>query len=256
MQVALLVGGSGTRLREQTEFTPKGLIPIGNTPMVVHIMRWYAKFGFKDFVLALGYKQQAFKEYFSHYDIINNDITIDVGCYRGLNHHEHVDKGWRVILSDTGENTLKGGRLKKIEKYIIGDTFFMTYGDAVSDVNINELLAFHQSHGKIVTITGVHPAPRFGEILHKDGHILSFSEKPQDEDCLVNGGFMVFDRRIFDYLTDDPWCDLEIGPFEFLANKGEMAVFHHRGFWGAMDTIKDMDALRQLWDSGEAKWKV
>ncbi len=256
MQTVILCGGTGTRLREQTELIPKALIPIGGLPMIVHIMRIYAHYGFIEFVLALGYKQEVFKQYFAHYDIINNDITVDIGCYRGKNHHSYADKNWRVTLANTGENTMKGGRLKRVEKYIKGDTFMCTYGDGVADIDLRRLLAFHQAHGKLATVTGVHPTPRFGEIHTKENGVVSkFSEKP-DGDCLINGGFFVFNRGIFDYLHEDEWCDLELGPLELIAERGELMVWHHKGFWKCMDTLKDMGELQQMWDKEEARWKV
>jgi glucose-1-phosphate cytidylyltransferase len=256
IQTIILCGGSGTRLKEMSEFIPKPLIPIGGIPMIVHIMRLYAYYNFKDFVLALGYKQDAFKQYFAHYDIINNDVTLNIGRYQGDNYRHYTDQGWKVTLSDTGEATFKGARLKRVEKYVQGDTFMCTYGDGIGDIDIPALLAFHQYHGKIATVTGVHPSPRFGEIHHDNGKVISFSEKPHDDNCLVNGGFMCFNRGIFDYLTVDPWCDLEVGPLELLAAKGELQVYHHRRFWKAMDTLKDMGELQTMWDGGHPKWKV
>ncbi|RPH75652.1 glucose-1-phosphate cytidylyltransferase [bacterium] len=256
MQVVVLCGGSGTRLKEMSEFVPKPLIPIGGTPMVVHIMRLYAYYGFKDFVLALGYKQDAFKQYFAHYDLINNDVTLNIGRYQGDNCQLHyVDQGWKVTLSDTGELNAKGSRLKQVEKYIQGDTFMVTYGDGIGDIDIPSLVAFHRSHGKMVTITGVHPSPKYGEIHHDKGRVISFVEKPVN-DCMINGGFMVMNRKIFDYLIPDPQCDLERGTFELLAAKGEMMVYPHHGYWGAMDTLSEMHELDQLWRTGQAKWKV
>ena len=253
----ILCGGTGTRLREMTELLPKSLIPIGGIPMIVYIMKLYAYYGFKDFILALGYKQEAFKQYFAHYDLINNDCTVSVGRYMGKNYCEakHTDQ-WSVTMVDTGENTMKGGRLKRIEKYIKEDIFMCTYGDGLSDVNLREVLTFHQSHGKIATITGIHPIPRFGEIHRERGKVVSFSEKPQDDNCLVSGGYMVFNRRIFDYLTDDAWCDLEVGPLELLAAKGELQVYHHKGYWQCLDTMKDMGELQQEWETGKARWKI
>jgi glucose-1-phosphate cytidylyltransferase len=256
MKVVILLGGTGTRLKEMTEYIPKGLIPIGGIPMVVHIMRWYAKFGFKDFVLALGYKQEAFKQYFAHYAIINNDIHVKTGhgpnnvsCWGDVS-------PWDVTLSDTGENTMKGARLKRVEKYIEDETFFCSYGDGLADINLHELLAFHKKHGKIATVTGVHSPPRFGEIHRKDGTVISFSEKPVDDNHLINGGYFVFNRKIFDYLSEDSWCDLEVGALELIAAKGEMMVYHHRGWWGCMDNLLEMSKLSELWNSGKAPWKV
>lgn len=256
MKVVILCGGSGTRLREMSEFVPKPLIPIGGVPMVVHIMRWYAKFGFNEFVLALGYRQADFKLYFSNFDIINNDITVSIGRYQGDRYQKYRDQGWTVTLCDTGENTFKGGRLKRVEKYIDGDTFMLCYGDGLSNISIPELLSFHESHGKIVTITGVTPPSRFGEISHEEGRVISFSEKPQNGNCLVNGGFYVFNRKIFDYLQPNEWCDLEAGTLELLAAKDEMRVYNHRGWWGCMDNISEMAKLNELWKSGQAPWKI
>jgi glucose-1-phosphate cytidylyltransferase len=252
MQVAILCGGSGTRLREQTEFIPKPLVPIGGIPMVIHIMRRYAMYGFKDFVLALGYKQDAFKMFFTHRLTIMNDLKIELDT--AILSAPEVDCNWNIVLSDTGETTMKGARLKKIEKHIEDDTFCMTYGDGIGDIDIAELVAFHKSHGRIATVTGVHPAPRFGEIHRKGNLAVAFNEKPQTE-CLVNGGFFVFNREIFDYLTEDPWCDLEVGPLELIASEGELMVYHHKGYWGAMDNIADMGTLNELWNTGKAKWR-
>ncbi len=253
--VVILAGGTGTRLKEMTEFLPKPLIPVGGIPLVVHVMRWYAKFGYASFVLALGYRQDAFKQFFRHFDDINGDIVVHTGgIYKGANYPDVRDR-WDVTLSDTGLNTFKGGRLKRIEKYIEGDTFLCSYGDGIADIDLRALLAFHQNRGKLVTVTGVHPAPRFGEIHHESGNVISFSEKP-DGECLINGGFYVFNRGIFDYLTPDEWCDLEKGPLELIAAKGEMAVYEHGGYWGCMDTLRDMGELQTLWDSGRAPWKT
>jgi glucose-1-phosphate cytidylyltransferase len=236
-----------------TEMLPKSLIPIGGKPMIHHIMKSYAAHGFNDFVLALGYRQEAFKEYFAHLNEINNDAFIYKG--RQMRYDETNMDLWDVILSDTGLSTLKGARLKRIEKYIQGDTFLMSYGDGLSDINFNDLLAFHKSHGKLVTITAVHPPPRFGELHVGEGGIVeSFTEKPQDTTRLINAGFYVFDRKIFDYLAPDEWCDLELGPLEMIANKGEMMAYHHRGFWRPMDTLNDMIQLQKLWEKGDAPW--
>jgi glucose-1-phosphate cytidylyltransferase len=239
-----------------TEYVPKALIPIGNKPMIWHILKLYAHYGYREFVLALGYKQDAFKQFFAHYDLINNDVTLNIGTYKGMDYREYQDRGWTVTLSDTGEDTMKGARLKRIEKYIQGDTFMCTYGDGIGDIDISSLLAFHEYHGKIVTITGVHPKPKYGEIHHENHRVISFDEKPVNDGCFVNGGFMVMSRKIFDYLIPDPQCDLERGVFELLAAKGEMMVFPHHGYWGAMDNLAEMHELDELWKTGQAKWKV
>ena len=255
MQVVLLCGGTGTRLKEMTEYLPKPLIPIGGKPMITHIMKTYSHYGFSEFVLALGYKQEAFKQYFEHYDIINSDITIDIGILFGgrKNHSDHSDiDDWTVTMSDTGEHTLKGGRLNRIKKYIKGDTFFLSYGDSIGDINIRELLDFHNKHGKMVTVTGVQHPPRFGEIQRDNNKVVSFSEKQSESECLINAGYFVMNTKIFDYLYDD--CDLEKGVLEQIATEGEMMVYHHKGYWGCMDTLSDMIKLQELWDSGKVPW--
>jgi glucose-1-phosphate cytidylyltransferase len=256
MKVVVLCGGTGTRLKEMTEFIPKPLIPIGGKPLIWHILKLYAHYGFTDFILALGYKQEAFKEYFMHFDQINNDIKVQTGNIHMGSAVMGGDDYWEVVLADTGLNTFKGGRLKRVEKYIDGDTFFMTYGDTIGDVDIKKLLKFHLSHGKLATVTGVHPTPRFGEIHREKDAVLSFSEKPLSDNHLINGGFFVFNRKVLNYLTTDEWCDLEIGPLELIAAKGEMMVYHHKGMWGCMDTLPEMHKLNHLWETGEAKWRV
>lgn len=246
-QVVILAGGTGTRLREQTELTPKPLVPIGGKPLIWHIIHHYEKYGFYDFILALGYKQEAFKEYFNNYSIINNDVEIHTVRQSMTNIIKSYEVDLSITLSDTGLNTLKGGRLNRVKKYIEDETFMMTYGDAVSDVNLDELLKFHKKHKKMVTITGVHPEPRFGELFHTKGKVISYKEK-EDNGCLVNGGFMVLNREIFDYLDDD--CDFEKGPLEEVAKKGQLMVYHHKGFWKPVDTLNDMLTLQKIWDEG------
>jgi len=247
-----MCGGSGTRLREQTEFLPKPMIPIGGKPMLVHIMKWYAKFGFNKFVLALGYKQEMIKDYFLHYDEIANDVTVDIGRYRGKQYQSHCDN-WTVTMSDTGENTLKGGRLKRIEKYIDSDTFMCTYGDGISNVNIRNLLNFHQLHGRLATMTGINHPPRFGEIVHAGILVESFSEKKKS-DCLINGGFFVFDRKVLNYVDDNN--DLETFALPVLAEHKNLMVYQHTDYWGCMDTMSDLGKLQNIWESGKAPWRV
>ena len=250
--VVILCGGSGTRLREQTEFLPKPMIPIGGKPMLVHIMKWYAKFGFCRFILALGYKQEVIKNYFVHYDDINSDITICTGNYRGEFHREPSDN-WQITMVDTGENTLKGGRLKRIEKYIESDTFMCTYGDGISNVNISNLLNFHQLHGRLATMTGVSHPPRFGEIVHAGILVKSFSEKKKSN-CLINGGFFVFDRSILAMV--DGLHDLETYALPKLAEMKSLMVYQHTDYWGCMDTMSDLGKLQNIWESGKAPWRV
>jgi glucose-1-phosphate cytidylyltransferase len=254
--VVILCGGSGTRLREETEFKPKPMISIGGKPMLWHIMKLYSFYGFRRFILALGYKQEIIKEYFLHYDQINADLVVRTGTTKGEPYSNSAGDNWEITLVDTGEDTLKGARLKRIEKYILGDTFMCTYGDGIANVDLLALVDFHMKNKKIATVTGVHPIPRFGEIHCENDLCTAFTEKQVDGSCWVNGGFFVFDRKIFEYLSAEPWCDLEIGPLELLANKGELAVFKHHGFWGCMDTVRDMAYLDQLWRENKAEWRV
>jgi len=253
--VCILCGGEGTRLREETEFKPKPMIQIGGRPMLVHIMKWYAKFGLEKFILALGYKQEIIKNYFLHYDDINNDVTLCVGGYRGEWYKKTSDR-WQITMSNTGEHTLKGGRLKRIQKYILDRTFFLTYGDGIGDIDIDALLKFHRSHGKIATVTGVISPPRFGELTRDGSLVTGYLEKPYNQDSLIHGGFFVFEREIFDLLTEDESCDLEFGPLQILAAAEQLHVYEHHGQWECMDTGKDVGTIQKLWINNEAKWRV
>ncbi len=257
MKVVILCGGLGTRLREETEFRPKPMVNIGARPILWHIMKYYSQFGYKDFVLALGYKGEMIKNYFCHYELMNNDVTIELGQPDNMNiHYTHDEAGWKVTLANTGEKSLKGSRLKKVERYIAGDTFMMTYGDGIADVDINALLEFHKDHGKLATVTGVSAASRFGELKVTGNCAVSFAEKPHDSGGLINGGFFVFNRAILDYLTVDDSCDLEVGALETIAKEGQLMVFKHRGSWACMDTLRDMEYLNKLWSDDKAFWKT
>lgn len=257
MKVVILCGGAGTRLREETEFRPKPMVNIGPYPILWHIMKYYSQFGFKEFVLALGYKGDMIKNFFCHYELMNNDVTIELGQpEKTCIHYAHDEAGWKITLADTGEKSLKGARLKKVEKYITGDTFMMTYGDGIADVNIGKLLAFHKAHGKMATVTGINIASRFGELKIDGDSVETFSEKPQDGKGFINGGFFVFNRKILDYLTTDDLCDLEVGPLEQAAKEGQLMVYKHKGFWACMDTLRDMEYLNKIWNDGRARWKI
>lgn len=257
MKVVILCGGLGTRLREETEFRPKPMVHIGSRPILWHIMKLYAHYGFKDFVLCLGYKGEMIKEYFYDYEALNNDFTIKLGKGKEVEiHSNHAEEDWRVTLADTGEKALKGARLKRIEKYIDTDQFMMTYGDGLANVDIKALMDFHKRHGRLATTTGVNPASRFGELKMQGDKIEKFMEKPKDDSNLVSGGFFVFNKGIFDYLSDDNNCDLEIGTLERVAQEGQIMVYRHRGFWACMDTIRDTEYLNKLWDEKKAEWKV
>lgn len=257
MKVVILCGGFGTRLREETEFRPKPMVNIGEKPILWHIMKYYSQFGFQDFTLALGYKGEMIKNYFCHYELMNNDVTIALGQPENICiHHSHDEAGWKITLADTGERALKGARLKKIERYITDETFMMTYGDGLADLDIKALLAFHKAHGKLATVTGINPASRFGEFKIDDEKVTSFTEKPRNGDDYVNAGFFVFNRPIFDYLSTDELCDLEMGALERIAKEGQLMVYKHRGFWACMDTLRDTEYLNSLWDNNQAKWKI
>lgn len=257
MQVVILCGGLGTRLREETEFRPKPMVNIGNRPILWHIMKIYAHFGHRDFILSLGYKGEIIKEYFYHYELMNNDVTLELGHPEKIDiHQSHEENGWRVTLADTGQKAFKGARLKKVEKYITDNEFMTTYGDGVADIDINALLDFHHKHGKLATVTGINPASRFGELKIKGNRVEAFNEKPQTGSGLINGGFFVFNKGIFDYLSVDDSCDLEIGPLEQIAREEQLMVYKHNRSWACMDTLRDMDYLNKLWDENKAFWKI
>jgi glucose-1-phosphate cytidylyltransferase len=257
MKLVILCGGLGTRLREETEFRPKPMVSIGNRPILWHIMKIYAHFGYTDFICALGYKGNMIKHYFYHYELMNNDISMELGKPQELYIHQcHDETSWRITLADTGEKALKGSRLKQVEKYIDEDMFMVTYGDGLANVDINALVNFHRSHGKLATLTGINPASRFGELKIQGNQVTAFKEKPINGEGLINGGFFVFNREVFDYLSRSYDCDLEVGPLERIAREGELMLFKHTGFWACMDNIRDMDYLNNLWSRGKAAWKV
>jgi glucose-1-phosphate cytidylyltransferase len=258
MQTIILCGGLGTRLREETEFRPKPMVNIGIRPILWHIMKIYAHYGHNEFILALGYKGEMIKDYFCRYELMNNDVTIELGkpdCIKIHNNHDEL--GWKITLADTGLASLKGSRLKQMEKYISDDNFMVTYGDGLSNINIDTLLNFHQSHGKIATVSGIMPTSRFGELKIEGESVLSFHEKPKKRgQGLINGGFFIFNRELFNYLSDAENCDLEYGPLENLAHDGELMVYKHFGFWACMDTFRDMEYLNKLWNEEKAPWKI
>lgn len=256
MKTIILCGGLGTRLREETEFKPKPMINIGSHPILWHIMKTYAYYGHNEFILCLGNKSEMIKDYFYHYEVMNNDVTVELGHPEKINiHQRHKENGWRITLANTGRRALKGARLKKVEKYITDKEFMVTYGDGLADIDINALLNFHHSHGKLATVTGVSPTLRFGELKIKNDQVESFTEKPKTGSSLINGGFFVFNKDIFNYLSADDNCDLEIGPLEKIAREGQLMVYRHRGFWACMDTLRDMDYLNKLW-RGDRPWAV
>ena len=256
MKVVILCGGMGTRMREETEFRPKPMVKIGTKPILWHIMKLYAHHGFNQFILCLGYKGEIIKEYFYHYMLHNNNVTIKLGKNRKITIHEnHEAEDWEITLVDTGENTLKGARIHKIMDYI-DDDFMVTYGDGVSNIDIRNLVDYHKKHGRIATVTGVSPPSAFGQIHAKNSEVVEFHEKPQIKEGIINGGFFVFNRKIFNYLNGDETCDLEMGALEQLTGEQQLMVFRHEGGWACMDTYRDTIYLNQLWENGQAFWKV
>lgn len=257
MKVVLLCGGLGMRLREETEFRPKPMIEIGGRPILWHIMKGYAHYGFNDFVLCLGYKAEVIKRYFLEYESMRNDFTIELGSSEAVVFHgNHRERGWRVTLADTDLRANTGARVKRIERYIDGDTFMLTYGDGVADIHLHELVRFHKAHGKIGTVTGVRPSSRFGELVTAGDAVTEFREKRQISQGFINGGFFVFHRRIFEYLDADDGCVLEREPLERLAKDGELMMYAHTGFWQCLDTPRDLQRLQELWQHGAPPWKV
>jgi glucose-1-phosphate cytidylyltransferase len=252
--VVILCGGLGTRLREETEYKPKPMVEIGGRPVLWHIMKIYAHYGFTDFILCLGYKGNVIKDYFINYEIMSNDCTVQLGKKNKIIfQNDHQEQDFKITLVDTGLHTMTGGRIKRIEPYIKSDTFMVTYGDGLADINISKLLQFHKSHGKTATLTATRAPSRYGILdMSPDGHVNSFREKVETE--WINGGFFVFNKKTFDYL--DPDCILERKPMEKLAEDGQMMAFQHKGFWIGMDTYREYEMLNQMWDNDKAPWKV
>ena len=256
MQVVILCGGRGTRLGREADLRPKPMINVGDRPILWHIMKYYASFGHRDFVLCLGHLGDVIKDYFLHYDARQNDVSVELGeSSRVTVHSTHGERDWKVTLTDTGRDTYTGARLQRVERYVSDATFLLTYGDGLSNVDLRLLLDFHRGHGKVCTVTAVHPPARFGELSFIDGKVDRFAEKPQTSAGRINGGFFVFDRRVFDYLSDDPHLSLERDLLERLTEAGQLMAYSHEGFWQCMDTLRELDALNELWNAGRAPWK-
>jgi len=257
MKVVIFAGGLGTRIAEETESRPKPMVEIGGKPILWHIMKIYSQYGFNEFIICLGYKGYLIKEYFMHYYLHNSDITIELGSNK-LDVHYTNAESFKVTLVDTGVSTKTAGRLKRIRQYIGDEDFMLTYGDGVSDINLHELLKFHEAHGKIATVTSVQPEARFGGmVLAQDGKVVSFKEKPKGDGKWINGGFFVLKPQVFEYLNNDVdnimWED---DPMENLSKTEELMAYRHHGFWKCMDAMRDKIELESLWQNNQAKWKI
>ncbi|MBF0442120.1 MAG: glucose-1-phosphate cytidylyltransferase [Oligoflexales bacterium] len=256
MKVVILAGGLGTRINEESHLKPKPMISIGERPILWHIMKIYSAHGFTDFIICLGYKGYAIKEYFANYFLHESDLTFDFTSHQKLKIHNHTAEPWKVTLVETGLDTMTGGRLKRIMPYVENERFLCTYGDGVSNINISGVLDFHLTHRKLATLTAIQPAGRFGRLeIHEDSTISNFTEKPKGDNAWINGGFFVFEPEVFKYIEDDSTI-LERKPFESLASMGQLIAYKHEGFWQCMDTLRDKQLLEEHWQSGKAPWKI
>ena len=256
MKVVILAGGFGTRISEESHLRPKPMIEIGGQPILWHIMKIYSTHGFNEFIICAGYKQHVIKEYFADYFLHTSDVTFDFTNNNEMVVHHNSAEPWKVTVVDTGLNTMTGGRVKRIQKYVGDETFMLTYGDGVSDVDITKLVEFHKSHGKIATMTAVNVTQRFGVLdINETGVISSFREKKARDNGVINGGFMVLEPKIFDYIDGDSTV-FEQKPLESVAQAGQLMAFQHDGFWQCMDTQRDKMQLEKLWSEGKAPWKI
>lgn len=255
MRTLILAGGFGSRISEETSLKPKPMIEIGGKPILWHIMKMYSEHGMKDFVILLGYKGYIIKEYFSNYFLHQSDVTIDMTSNK-MEVHNNSSEPWKVTLVDTGANTMTGGRIKRVAKYVENEPFLLTYGDGVSDVNISEVIKFHKKNNKLITMTAVQPAGRFGALdINDDNSVSTFIEKPEGDGNWINGGFFVCQPEVMNYIDDDSIV-FEKEPLEKLAKMGELFTFKHNGFWQCMDTLRDKNYLNKLWDNNSAHWKT
>jgi glucose-1-phosphate cytidylyltransferase len=256
MKVLILAGGQGTRLSEETGLRPKPMVEIGGKPILWHIMKIYSRYGYNEFIILLGYLGYQIKEYFANYFLHQSDVTIDIATNH-MEVHSNASEPWRVTLLETGVQTMTGGRIKRAQPFVGKESFMLTYGDGVSDVDLGTLLEFHKANGKAVTMTAVQPDGRFGVFsADESGMVSSFLEKPQGEGSWINGGFFVCEPRTFDYIREGDITVFERRPLEDLAHDGELLAFRHAGFWKCMDTLKDRNELNELWVNGKAKWKT
>jgi glucose-1-phosphate cytidylyltransferase len=258
MKVVILAGGMGTRISEETEYKPKPMIEIGGKPILWHIMKIYSHYKFNEFIICCGYKGYIIKEYFANYFLHQADVTIDLQENKLDVHFSHAEP-WKITLVDTGLNTMTGGRIKRIEKYINNDSFMLTYGDGIGDVKIDELVDFHKKHKKLATVTVVQPSGRFGAIQFdnkEEVKVFAFQEKPKGDNSWINGGFFVLEPKIFEYLKEGDSAIWERAPLECIARNGQLVAYKHYGFWKPMDTLREKNELEELWNTGKASWKI
>lgn len=257
MKTVILAGGYGTRIRDVTHDLPKPMIPVGNYPVLWHIMKQYAHYGMKEFVLCLGYKSEVIKDYFLNYQKRQNDFTLDLKNQIITDHTNRAIDDWKITFAETGLNSLTGGRVFRVKQYIEKDEYFMlTYGDGVSNIDIKKLIEFHKSHGKLMTVTGAHPPGRFGELDLNENQVIGFNEKPQATEGWISAGFFVCSRKVLDYLTPNEDLVFEKDPVENIVKDGQMMVYKHHDFWHPMDTSRDYQLLNQLWEQKKAPWKI
>lgn len=256
MKVVILAGGLGTRLSEETDLKPKPMVEIGGRPILWHIMKIYSSYGFNEFIICCGYKGYMIKEYFANYFLHQADLTVDLSK-NVLEVHKSAAEPWKVTLVDTGLNTMTGGRIKRIQNYIGEQTFMLTYGDGVSNVNLTDLINYHKKNGRLCTVTAVQPSGRFGALHITDQSLVnSFTEKPKADGAWINGGYFVLEPGIFNYITEGDLSIWEKTPLESLATEGELMAFKHEGFWRPMDTLRDRIELDKMWNTGKAEWKI
>lgn len=256
LKAVILAGGMGTRLSEATHRIPKPMVEIGNMPILWHIMKIYSSFGINEFVVLLGYKGSLIKQFFANYNLHRSSVTIDLRD-NSIQTLDSVVEPWKITLLETGLNTMTGGRIRQAARFLQDGPFMLTYGDGVANVNLAELLDFHRSHGKLLTMTSIQPEGRFGVVeSDKNGLVSAFKEKPRGDGHWINGGFFVCDPKVLDYLPDDNSCVFEQGPLRKIAEEGQIMTFRHHGFWQCMDTLRDHALLNEYWDSGEAPWRI
>lgn len=254
LDAVILCGGLGTRLREETEFKPKPMVEIGGRPILWHILRRYHRFGVRRFILCLGYKGEVIRDYFLNYRVRSADVTVNLRSHEVQVHGETPDEDWEIVLTDTGDETMTGGRIKRALKHVRGERFFATYGDGVADIDVARLLATHEKGGRLATVTAVHPSSRYGEIDVAHDAVKTFAEKPQVNGGWINGGFFVFEKRAFDGVSNDAGLVLETDVLPPLAAQGQLSAYQHDGFWQCMDTYREMLVLNQIWARGDAPW--